>query len=345
MMGSDEEPRKTEFARDEKQAHLKFDKYKSLDPFPEILPALLNSADVIDYVRVTGMLWPFHPEKMKSASYEIVLLGKCVYWNEDGKKQIQQIESGTEFILKANSIAFVTVEPTFRLPDYMALRFNLKISHIYKGILLGTGPLVDPGYQGKLSVPLHNLTKNDYTFKGGDGIIWMEFTKLSTNDNWHRDLIKTDRFASYIGFPEDKNKLGDVEAYLEKAVGREGRIQSSIPDSIQRAAKSAEEANRSATSAKSEVETIRNKIRNVGIWAGVVVLIGLFFPLYFGFYQIYSLVNDSHNYVNDSRKEIDLLNRKVDEKTLTEQQLRSDIERMGLEIERLRAQTTSQREK
>ena len=31
------------------------------DPFPEIPDALLNSADICDYVRVTGMIHPFNP--------------------------------------------------------------------------------------------------------------------------------------------------------------------------------------------------------------------------------------------------------------------------------------------
>jgi hypothetical protein len=45
--------------------------------------------------------------------------------------------------------------------------------------LLGTGPLVDPGFHGKLLVPLHNLTSDEYTIRGDEGLIWMEFTKTS----------------------------------------------------------------------------------------------------------------------------------------------------------------------
>src|SRR5260370_27852024 len=165
MTEAHKSPTKSDFARTDEQARLKFEKHKSLDPFPDIPPALLNSADVADYVCATGMLWPFDLDNRKSASYEIPLHGKCLHWDDAGNKQVEQIIGpDDEFCLKANSIAFVTVEPMFRLPDYMALRFNLKISHIYKGILLGTGPLVDPGFQGKLSIPLHNLTTNDYTF-------------------------------------------------------------------------------------------------------------------------------------------------------------------------------------
>ena len=118
------------FARNDEEAACWFERYKSEDPFPEIAPALLNSADIIDYVAATGMIHPFYPEigTLKTASYEVNLLGKCVYWNEEGEKQVRIIEKGDEFTLKQNSIAFVTLEPMFRIPDYIALRFNLKIT-------------------------------------------------------------------------------------------------------------------------------------------------------------------------------------------------------------------------
>src|SRR5713226_2428016 len=97
----------SDFARTDEEAKLRFEKYKSLDPFPDIPPALLNSADVADYARVAGMLWPFHLDKRKSASYEIPLLGKCLSWDDTGKKQVEQIIGPDDkFVLKANSIAF-----------------------------------------------------------------------------------------------------------------------------------------------------------------------------------------------------------------------------------------------
>jgi deoxycytidine triphosphate deaminase/cell division septum initiation protein DivIVA len=337
-------PTNSDFARTDEEAKLRFEKYKSLDPFPDIPPALLNSADVGDYARVTGMLWPFNLDKRKSASYEIPLLGKCVYWDDRGKKQVEQIvEPDDKFVLKANSIAFVTLEPMFRLPNYMALRFNLKISHIYKGILLGTGPLVDPGFQGKLSIPLHNLTTNDYTFKARDGLIWMEFTKISPNDQWHKDQIETDRYCDYKGFPPEKNELKDVEHYIEKAVGREGRIQSSIPDAIQSAQHSAENAASSASQAASHVESIRTRLRNAGIFTVVIALLAIFVPLYLGFYQIHSLITASHNYVTDARKEIDTLNRRLEEKPIKQQQFDSELNRLSSQLEEIRNRTTDQK--
>ena len=46
-------------SNEEKEINDKFIKFKSVDPFPDIPPALLNSADIHSYVKTTGMIFPF----------------------------------------------------------------------------------------------------------------------------------------------------------------------------------------------------------------------------------------------------------------------------------------------
>ena len=157
------------FASSNQDAADRYARFSTRDPYPDIKPALLNSADISDYVAATGMVWPYYEDqdRLKPASYEVALLGECVFWDDVGIRQQDTINPGDSFELQPNSIAFVTLEPHLRLPQYIAVRFNLRISHIYKGILLGTGPLVDPGFEGRLSIPLHNLTTNTYELVGG----------------------------------------------------------------------------------------------------------------------------------------------------------------------------------
>lgn len=182
----------------DQDADSRYQNWKEKDPYPEVAAALLNSADIKAYVKTTGMIYPFDEEELQSASYKVKIGGKVIYWeyDEQSKNKIQKVELNLTtqldgFDLAPNSIAFVELEPCFRIPEYMALRFNLKIKHIYKGLLLGTGPLVDPGFVGKLFIPLHNLTHNTYHFKYGDTLITMEFTKLSGNNKWGNLLGKS----------------------------------------------------------------------------------------------------------------------------------------------------------
>lgn len=116
-------------------------KYAKSDPFKSIPRALLSSAEIADYARATGMLDPFSEDQLKSASYEVHIGGEVIWWDRSGQKQKRIVNRGDTFILEANSIVFAQVEPIFRLP--IAIRFNLRITHC---LLLGTGPLVDPGF-------------------------------------------------------------------------------------------------------------------------------------------------------------------------------------------------------
>jgi deoxycytidine triphosphate deaminase len=170
------------FAETDDEAKSRADFFKELDPFPDLPAALLSSEHVSDYVRVTGLIHPFYPTKdrLKPASYE-ARAKRFIRWDDDGRKIITDVKDGDSYELSENSIVFVQIESKIRLPDYIALRFNLRIKHVHRGLLLGTGPLVDPGFGGDLLIPLHNLTSEIYVIKVDEGIIWIEFTKTSHN--------------------------------------------------------------------------------------------------------------------------------------------------------------------
>jgi hypothetical protein len=135
--------------------------------------------------------------------------------------------------LPANSITFVQIESKIRLPNYIALRFNLRITHVHRGLLLGTGPLVDPGFAGDLLIPLHNLTSEPYRIKAG--VIWIEFTKTSARSIPHAEFETRKRHVSF-------------ETYFERASDN-NPIQSSIPLAVNEAKTSAQQAKTDARKA------------------------------------------------------------------------------------------------
>lgn len=223
-----------QFVDDEESAHKRFLEFSSKDPLPDVPPALLNSGDIYDYACITSMVFPFDKnndrKKLKSASYEIDFLGYVSCVNEEtGKVETTKIKNRKLFTLRKNSIAFLYTETKFFLPNYIAIRFNLKITHVHRGLLLGTGPLVDPGFVGRLLIPLHNLTSEDYIIKGGDGLIWVEFTKLSPHRSWSQ--IARRNSADYISFPSRKIDL-PIEEYFIKASSTGKPANSSIPGEV-----------------------------------------------------------------------------------------------------------------
>lgn len=229
-----------EYANCDEEAKGRATRWRHIDPFPEeIPPALLSAHHFIQYVKCTALIYPFFEtkERIKSASYEVQAGKASIRWDEDGRKIVSPVTEATPLYLPKNSITFAQIESDIFLPEYIALRFNLRITQVHRGLLLGTGPLVDPQFEGNLLIPIHNLTDQDYTIPKREGLIWVEFTKTS----------QPDPSGSYR--IEPRKRLLSPEAYLEKA-NHNNPIRSSIRGAIIEVQKKADAAEISAKNAE-----------------------------------------------------------------------------------------------
>lgn len=216
--------------------------YSDYDPYPNIPAALLNSGHLASYATMTGMIAPFELSNLtKPATYRVTLEGPVRYRDEGGKVNSFELTSDTNranslmevrdnLVLKPNSLCYVTLSPYFRMPNYVAARFNLLIRDVYRGLLVGTGPLVDPGFEGRLSIPIHNFTSYEYHIQAGEAFVYFEFTKLSwTNPSTAK--APATWFAKQVDnqppFPSSKSKRRSLDHYLQEATNR-GPAQSSI---------------------------------------------------------------------------------------------------------------------
>jgi deoxycytidine triphosphate deaminase len=289
---------------DDDEAARRCQQHEKNDPFPKIPAALLNSSDVFNYVGMTGMVCPFDEKHLKSASYAIRIGKKVIHWDGKGELRERKLKRGERFELRPNSIFFIVTKEKFRLPPYIAMRFNLKINNVHRGLLLGTGPLVDPGFSGHLLVPLHNLTVNRYHFSEGDTFAWVEFTKVSPN-SWDAQTEERykeyDFHKKYKAFPDDKKDVGEWK-YLSEA--HNGPIRSSIPETL-------ESAREAAIQAEDTVKFI-----SVG---GILALVLGAVSLWQGGTQLYTSLTTSlttliNTSVADLRSEIDKVRSSMDEK-------------------------------
>lgn len=156
----------------------------SFDPaeLQGIPPALLNSADIEAYATLLEpkLFEPFDKNHLKPATYEIPFEGDLYLWRDEGKPlEPHALASNGHFTIPPNAIVYVSPATVFHVPHFLALRFNLHIKLVHRGLLLGTGPLVDPGFAGRLLIPLHNLTSQPLVVSGDEGFIWVEVTKIS----------------------------------------------------------------------------------------------------------------------------------------------------------------------
>jgi deoxycytidine triphosphate deaminase len=281
----------------EQEAAERYRRFIDDDPFPDIESALLGAAAFVKYIRATGMVHPFrgwdsgsnqiNRDLVKPASYEIRPGGAFFIYND--KDELEEVDLSSkdnpEYIkLPRNSITFVSTEEQFRLPNYIAVRFNLRIKHVHRGLLLGTGPLIDPGFKEKILIPLHNLTDTDYYIKLSEGLIWVEFTKT----------YPTPAHALYseFGTPELPSHTQKTLRQFLVAANSGVPIRSSIPKAVV-------DAQTAAQSADERVKKLEQQIRAVSIGALIVLVLtlaGLLAP-------VVSLVQDTATLLRQSQSE------------------------------------------
>lgn len=277
------------FSPTDDEAERRATAFKSVDPYPSVPCSTLSSEHIIDYISATGLIYPFVQERLKTASYEIRPGGTFFYWKTvytDGKhenriKYAFDISKLQYVEIPPNSISFIGIDCKIRLPNYIAMRFNLHIKHVHRGLLLGTGPIVDPGFQGRLLIPLHNLTNSPHRIHVNDGLIWTEFTKttfsgVSDDTKLRYTPISPPQTGKFVAFPPTKINLSDDD-YINKATNGEG-VENAIPSIV--------------VAVQDDIRRIEQRVGssiNYGIGAIVVTigvaLLGLF-PTLFMLYQV-----------------------------------------------------------
>jgi deoxycytidine triphosphate deaminase len=148
-----------------------------VDPDPTKV-GLLDSQDIRFYVNRVRLIWPFVESRLGPASYELTLGPLFQYKGERGLLTAEE----PELVIPPNSIVFVSFNEVLCLPHYIAARFGLTVGTLYHGALLGAGPQVDPGYQGALSCPLHNISNRQVAVERGDSIARVDFIKTTFGD-------------------------------------------------------------------------------------------------------------------------------------------------------------------
>lgn len=243
----------------EPSAAARYGSFHDFDPYEGIPPALLNSGHLASYALACGMIEPFEASRLtKPATYLVGLEGDCRYIDQYGslvtfylsrnpKARRVHLDVRDRVILAPNSLCYLTLAPEFRLPAYLGARFNLVISQVYRGLIVGTGPLVDPGFEGRLSIPIHNFTNQEYQLLAGEGLVYFEFTKLSWS-NPPQSKAEPSWLPAPIDvqppFPKTKSERKRLDDYLSSATGGGRPPASSIGITLQSVTDQVNKANR-----------------------------------------------------------------------------------------------------
>ena len=222
---------------------------------------------------------------LEAASYNMRIGGPVLTWYGGDRLEFtlgETIDANKNICnsvdLKPNSLTFVTTIERFQLPRDIIARFNLKSKWVHHGLLLGTGPIVDPQLHGHLLIPVHNFSNQTVTMAYGDEFISVEFTKILDPDP-NTLLFNNKRYY----YKDNEHWNLDYDKYKDRIINRtvESSVQSQFLESekVLRQSKDTTERTRrdvedTIKSVKEASEQTLRKFRNWSIISIVGALIG-----------------------------------------------------------------------
>ncbi len=124
-----------------------------------------------------GMIRPYDDRNLKPASYGLTL---GTHAEVDG--ELREYEHGAPVVVGSGGWAKLVPAEAIVLPLYLVARIGLSVHLVHRGLLMGAGPQVDPGFQGYLCCPVHNLTGEAITLTVGERFGRIDFVSTTGQD-------------------------------------------------------------------------------------------------------------------------------------------------------------------
>lgn len=164
------------------------EKYRWIDPDPDTRGVLLSDR-IKFYCEKVHLIEDFKEEFLQPACYTLHV-GSKFYLND---KEIYPNENG-EIKIPENGLLYFRVKEKINLPYYMIACHDLRVKQVYRGLLVGRGLQVDPGYSGYINYPIFNFTYDEKILKVGDEIGSIHFIKTTPFGDGKVDAsIKTEQ--------------------------------------------------------------------------------------------------------------------------------------------------------
>lgn len=159
---------------------------------------LLLADRILFYCQKALLIWPYDEQFVEPASYTLHAGREYLMSHRSGQIESRDLEKEGKVVIPPNGLIYIRFYEEVNLPYYMIARFNLRVTQVYRGLLLGTGPQVDPGYRGLLGCPIHNFTDEDKAIHFFDPLVTIDFEKTSPlGDQSFRDGL-----ANTVSLPQ-----------------------------------------------------------------------------------------------------------------------------------------------
>lgn len=151
-----------------------------IDPDRDSSPGLLLSDRIQFYASRVHLIYPFDKDFLEPASYTLHAGREYLMVLMPGKVVTGNLEKEGKVTIPPNGLIIIRFFEEVNIPHYMIARFNLRVKQVYRGLLLGTGPQVDPGFKGYLGCPIHNFTDGDKAIQFFEPLVTIDFEKTTS---------------------------------------------------------------------------------------------------------------------------------------------------------------------
>lgn len=163
------------------------------------------------------MIQPFDERQLHPAGYkltvgdEFAINGEVFRLSDGGQPRTRPYIK-----LEPFQVAIIRTAEILCIPRFMIARWNIVVKSAYQGLLWVGAAQVDPGWRGRLSCPIYNLSSKPVILRAGEDLALMDFVHTTTvPENYLRKVTPT----KWERYPTpDSVVLQDYNVSLESAL-------------------------------------------------------------------------------------------------------------------------------
>ena len=167
---------------------------------------VLLSDQIAFYAQEYDLIEPFCVEALRPAGY-------CLHVGEEfmiaGQRYNFEKQKLNDFSIEPYEVAVIKIKEKICLPRFLIGRWDIRVTHAYRGLMWVGGAQVDPGFKGHLYCPIYNLSNRPVRLRRGDELAVIDFVKTTPfrEAGKHAISFDTEKYADRDFFDYEAQQL------------------------------------------------------------------------------------------------------------------------------------------
>ena len=153
---------------------------------------VLLSDQIAFYAEKYDMIEPFCKKALRPAGY-------CLHVGEEymiaGERFNFENQKSNDFSIEPYEVAIIKIKEEICLPRFIIGRWDIRVTHAYRGLMWVGGAQVDPGFKGNLYCPIYNLSNRAVRLRRGEELAVIDFVKTTSFREDENIEFETEKFA------------------------------------------------------------------------------------------------------------------------------------------------------